>query len=222
MAKTLPVKRRARRDTKELRRALLDAARDLFAQHGYAGTSTRDIAKQADAVEPLIYKHFGSKNALFAAAVLEPLSDALNAQVERYRQGLMASQNSDQALKTFIDSMLSVVFAEKKLLIAFMDVTSFQGEDFFVQGAGSTMPVLIEHMHRLEEIGRSAATAAELDVDDWMMETRLSFAMIVATAIMEDLLFAPEERDRDRMRESVFKLLRHGLGGAAREREPEQ
>lgn len=213
MTRTAARTERNRRSTKELRKAILVAARDLFAAYGYAGTSTRDVAKRAGCVEQLIYKHFGSKASLFAAAVLEPLNEALAQQIERYQQGFMASESADDALRMFVDSMMSVVFAEKKSLLAFMNVVAYQPESF--SGGGTApMAILVEHMRKLEEIGRSAESGRELEVEDWMMETRLAVAMIMSAGILEDILFKPKERDRSRMRHSVFKLLRRGLGRA--------
>lgn len=47
------------------KQAILDAARPLFAQNGFHGTSVRDIARAADVSEALLYKHFPSKEAMY-------------------------------------------------------------------------------------------------------------------------------------------------------------
>lgn len=49
----------------ERRRSIIKAARPLFAERGFHGTSVREIAKAANVSEALIYKHFPSKEALF-------------------------------------------------------------------------------------------------------------------------------------------------------------
>lgn len=48
---------------------LLDTAVALFAEHGYAGATTADLAKAAGVTEPIIYRHFESKKALFIAVI---------------------------------------------------------------------------------------------------------------------------------------------------------
>jgi AcrR family transcriptional regulator len=59
-----------RRLTADERRAgILHAARKIFAQRGFHGAGTSDIAAAAACSEPMIYKHFASKQALFAAAL---------------------------------------------------------------------------------------------------------------------------------------------------------
>ncbi|SNS34162.1 TetR/AcrR family transcriptional regulator [Actinomadura mexicana] len=57
--------RRRKRDRKATRRRILDAARDLFGEHGYDGVTVRMIAARAEANTALVHRYFGSKAALF-------------------------------------------------------------------------------------------------------------------------------------------------------------
>ncbi|MGE5218629.1 MAG: TetR/AcrR family transcriptional regulator [Chloroflexota bacterium] len=47
--------------------AIVEAVQDVFAQKGFDGTTTRDLAKAAGVSEALLYKHFPSKESLYAA-----------------------------------------------------------------------------------------------------------------------------------------------------------
>lgn len=47
------------------RRKLLAAATEVFAEKAYAGATTKEIAKRAGVTEPMLFRHFGSKAALF-------------------------------------------------------------------------------------------------------------------------------------------------------------
>ena len=49
------------------RRALLDAARELFAEHGYAKTSTEEVVRRTAVTRGALYYHFRDKAALFEA-----------------------------------------------------------------------------------------------------------------------------------------------------------
>ena len=51
------------------RQSILDAARAVFARHGFHGAGTSEIARRAGCSEPMLYKHFASKQALFAAVL---------------------------------------------------------------------------------------------------------------------------------------------------------
>lgn len=53
------------------RRALLAAAADLFAEHGYDRTPVRAIAERAGVNQALLFRYFGSKEALFARVAAE-------------------------------------------------------------------------------------------------------------------------------------------------------
>jgi AcrR family transcriptional regulator len=63
------VARRPQARTTATRTALLDAALDEFAAHGFEGASTRAIAAAAGTHQPQINYHFESKEALWKAAV---------------------------------------------------------------------------------------------------------------------------------------------------------
>jgi AcrR family transcriptional regulator len=47
--------------------AIVEAVQDVFAEKGFDGTTTRDLAKAAGVSEALLYKHFPSKESLYAA-----------------------------------------------------------------------------------------------------------------------------------------------------------
>jgi len=49
------------------RAAILDAARALFAERGYDGTTIRDIARRVTIDPSMVMRYFGSKDELFAA-----------------------------------------------------------------------------------------------------------------------------------------------------------
>ena len=49
------------------RKAIVEAVRGVFAENGFHGTTTRELAKTAGVSEALIYKHFPSKVSLYTA-----------------------------------------------------------------------------------------------------------------------------------------------------------
>src|SRR3954454_25195541 len=58
---------RRERQARQTRGEILQAARQLFAQHGYSRTSVRDIARSAGVSAQTVYDSVGSKQALVAA-----------------------------------------------------------------------------------------------------------------------------------------------------------
>jgi AcrR family transcriptional regulator len=57
------------RDAAATRRALLAAARELFADEGYERTTVRALAERAGVNQALLFRYFGNKEGLFAEAV---------------------------------------------------------------------------------------------------------------------------------------------------------
>jgi AcrR family transcriptional regulator len=69
----------------ERRAAIIQAVRRLFADKGFHGTTTRELAEAAGVSEALLFKHFPNKEALYSAMLLAccPAKDA--AVVERLK-----------------------------------------------------------------------------------------------------------------------------------------
>ena len=62
---------RARLPAEERRAAVLDTACRVFGSCSYRGATTAEIAREAGVTEPILYRHFESKRALYLACVDE-------------------------------------------------------------------------------------------------------------------------------------------------------
>src|SRR3972149_10882479 len=65
------IKERQERDREAVRRAILDAARDLFVSEGYHNVSIRKIAERIEYSPAAIYGYFPSKDDIFFALAEE-------------------------------------------------------------------------------------------------------------------------------------------------------
>lgn len=72
----------------ETRRAILEAARRLFMQHGYRAVSTRRVAEACGLTQPALYHHFSGKEDLYVAVLV--------AEVGRLRGGLERIARRDE------------------------------------------------------------------------------------------------------------------------------
>jgi len=61
------MKRSARLNAEQRRQAIVAAVRSLFSEKGFHASKTRELAQAAGVSEALIYKHFPSKQTLYAA-----------------------------------------------------------------------------------------------------------------------------------------------------------
>ena len=60
---------RPRLPAEERRAAVLDTACRVFARCSYRGATTAEIAREAGVTEPILYRHFASKQALYLACI---------------------------------------------------------------------------------------------------------------------------------------------------------
>lgn len=61
--------RRVRLSGEERRRQIIEAAATLFSQKGFRGTTTREIAQAVGVSEAMLFKHFATKEDLYAAII---------------------------------------------------------------------------------------------------------------------------------------------------------
>src|SRR5436309_15945280 len=68
------IKERHERDREAVRRAILDAARELFVSEGYPNVSIRKIAEKIEYRPAAIYGYFPSKDDIFFAVAEEGIT----------------------------------------------------------------------------------------------------------------------------------------------------
>src|SRR3972149_4316194 len=61
------MKTSSRLSSEDRREAIVEAVKGVFAEKGFDGTTTRELANAAGVSEALLYKHFPSKESLYAA-----------------------------------------------------------------------------------------------------------------------------------------------------------
>lgn len=86
------------------RRAVLDAACAVFAQHGYHGATIEAVARLAGTPRPTVYELFGSKDELYGA-VIDVAADRV---VTRLSEAFTESQ--DFPLEAFVRHNFAAVF----------------------------------------------------------------------------------------------------------------
>jgi len=83
------------RDVK--RQDILKAAIELFAKNGFRGTTTRDLASQADVNEAIIFRYFTNKTELYRAILEEKVHQGDT----HYKEVEQMAQTSD--IQTFLE-----------------------------------------------------------------------------------------------------------------------
>jgi AcrR family transcriptional regulator len=94
---------RAKLTSEERRAAIIQAVRRVFAEKGFHGTTTRELADAAGVSEALLFKHFPNKEALFSAMLLACCKGEDHGKFER----LFALEPSTSTLVLMVHFMAS-------------------------------------------------------------------------------------------------------------------
>jgi len=103
---------RAVKPPHETRTRILDAAEELFMQHGFEATSMRLLTARAGVNLAAVNYHFGSKHALIEAVFrrrLDPMNVARIAQLERLEQAGPRAASIEAIIRAFIGESLRMI-----------------------------------------------------------------------------------------------------------------
>jgi AcrR family transcriptional regulator len=85
------------RERQQRRQGILSAARELFWERGFAGTTMPDVAREAELAPGTLYLYFPSKDALYAELLVEGY-DLLLAELRRCVRAKAAPRQQAEAL----------------------------------------------------------------------------------------------------------------------------
>jgi AcrR family transcriptional regulator len=106
------VKATSRLSAEERREAIIKAVRTVFAEKGFHGTTTRELAEAAGVSEALLFKHFPTKEALFSA-MHGPCADEQTSAEARRLMELEPSTSTLVLLVHFLASKMLLGLANK-------------------------------------------------------------------------------------------------------------
>jgi AcrR family transcriptional regulator len=195
-----PRPRRAYLKADERRRLIIEAAQRLFARSNLQGTRTRDIARAADVNEATLFQHFPSKEALFQAAVIEPLLETMQGMDERrkiYEAARSKAEMEELARASVAEHLQSVVKIFPLLLSALASDAEL--------GRRIWREQLAPLLHRR---GEAMAGIIKPDLDPDMVATAIFGAFF---AIAMDQAFGDGTRDMARTAEQVGRMLISGF-----------
>ena len=169
----------------EKQQRILSAALKVFAQTGYPGASMDAIAAEAGLTKPTLYKHFASKEALFAAVLAVPLDVMMLAFDTRTDKGLVAH------LHEFAWSYAETVMRPEFLSLARLTIGEAHrfpniGRDYQESGPDKVLAGLMAFMNDQRELGRLTFEDAELAAQD--------FWGLILSAPRNRALHVPTER----------------------------
>jgi AcrR family transcriptional regulator len=185
------------------RRRLLEAAREVFAEKGYRGATTREIAERAGLTEPMVFRHYGSKATLFERAAVEPVIAFMDEYSAEWGTREHGSLDPVDELHGFLKRLSDVLRGERELLLA-------------IQAAGEFDESLRPAADRVRDAFGRVATAFEslvevefsirgLRTPDPTAFVRVLIGLVLAMSLHFDWLTSGEDTD---MSLSLERLLR--------------
>jgi TetR/AcrR family transcriptional regulator len=197
---------RVRVSGEERRRQIIEAATTLFSRKGFRGTTTREIATAVGVSEAMLFKHFATKEDLYAA-IIEAKSH-----VERLMDTLVeAAERGDDAevLRTLAREMIARTRADPTL----MRLTFFSA----LEGHALSDMMFRSRVQQLDDflssyIARRIAAGAFRDIEP--MQAAWNFMGMVAyyTQLLE--LFrqkSPRHLTSDQAVEEMIQLFLNGV-----------
>jgi AcrR family transcriptional regulator len=202
------------RTESEARRKLLDAARDLFSEHGFGNTATRQIAARAGIPEAALYRHFGSKAGLFREAVFEPFGKFIADFSAKWSQSPPTHTASD-VLREYLEGLFRLLRANSAAAMTLLAARAHEPPGVAV--AEGQKRIMLEIIQPLEDLTRSEAAAFGYVGLNPAISTRASVSMVLAMALFKEWLFdddtpATDEEIIDELQSMILHGTAHRPG----------
>ena len=182
------------------RRAILEAAAEVFREQGFAGASMTAVSERAGGSKATLYRYFGSKEDLFVGMMLDAVLDHANAVFDTLRP----SDDLRRTLERFGASLLTLSLSEEALSVRRISIAegsrSGMGERLYDRGAKVLWSKMADFLAGEMRAGRLRPE------DPWMVAMHLR-GMLEADLVNRALIGAPFDARSKRLREHAAKAV---------------
>lgn len=176
-----------RRSSTEVRRLILQAALHLFAENGYAATSTLEIATRAGVAESVIFRQFGDKAALFSQAALEPFGQFIQKLESVWDEVDDAGSGDETFMLQLITELHRHVRSHKDELRSLLLTGSGDGQPTEISRAQQAFG---RSLNQALPVGAAWENDRGRQVPRLWLRIRLAIAMVTAMVLFEDWFLA--------------------------------
>jgi AcrR family transcriptional regulator len=134
------------------RQQIIEVARDLFANRGYEGTTTRELAEQIGINEALLFRHFPSKEELYWS-VLQHMID-MRGTKDRLREHIRSSMSDRETFIAVAQDILNRSVKLTRLLFYSVLEKHELSERFFSTHVIAYHEILAEYIRGAIQAGR--------------------------------------------------------------------
>jgi AcrR family transcriptional regulator len=200
----MPSRTRQTRPTSQERQAgLIAAAAALFAAKGFNGTTTKEIAKAAGVSEALVFKHFPTKQALYAAILAEKVT--VNELLEAVQES--AKKRDDRRVFTLIAGFRIRPGVDQTLLRLLL-FSALEGHELSEMFFGKHHKVLYDH---LSAYIRTRINEGAFRNVDPLLAARAFVGMAVHHRLLHEIFGVPMHRSHDETVNTYVDLFLTGL-----------
>jgi len=197
---------RSRRSREEVTELLRDAARALFAERGYAGTTTKEIARRAAVSETLLFRYFGGKAALFDEVVSGPFNGLMRHFMALHPAPEVHTTREEDS-REFVAAVYRLFRSNQDVLGALLAAPAQIGD-----GRPTTLHGLEAYFDaavaRLEQQYVLEGGHSEIDPQ---IAVRIGFGMIAAPVLLRDWLFPRGLPPGDVMADAIERMMSKAL-----------
>lgn len=200
------------------RARLLTVAREVFAEKGYRGATTRDIAERASLTEPMVFRHFGSKAALFEEAAVEPVVTFIDDYVAEWDAREHGSADAVLEARGFLAGLLEVLHSDRELLVAILAAGQF--DEALEPAAKRLQQAFGRVIDGFEKLIAAEFALRGLRTPDQPAFARVLLGIVVALALHADWLTLGENGRSvsfDRMLDEAARVAVYGVRPTQRE-----
>jgi AcrR family transcriptional regulator len=199
--------RATRRPRGEPRRLLLDAARDLFARQDYRSTTTREIAESARVTEPLLFRQFGSKAALFRETMVVPFTSFVD-DFGRTWQAVIPEETDEDELASYFVGQLYDVFVEHQGLVLTLLASEALSEEEMAEAGIADVRRALAVLGRISAEGMALRGMRSSRPD---LAAYTTVAMIAGMAALRSTYFGTKRPTREAIVEELTQAILHGF-----------
>ncbi|QGY42071.1 TetR family transcriptional regulator [Pseudodesulfovibrio cashew] len=141
---------------------ILIAAQELFARYGYAGTTMKMVAEQANVASGLVFHYFDSKENLFMVAG----SELVDTMIMVLRDKIADCRNGYEAMGTFVRAYLDFTVSNEKTFPTLIRCSPFSDDnpDLDRKKIGAKFRQLIDIIEEILRSGIEDGSIVDLPV----------------------------------------------------------
>jgi len=189
------------------RHLLLAAARDLFARQDYRSTTTREIAEAAGVAEHLLFRHFGSKAALFREALVVPFTTFVDEFSTTWSSVVPEETDEEEMAAEFVGQLYDLFVEHRGLVMTLWASDALSDEELTEAGIADIDRALA----LLGKIGAEGLDIKGMRTDHHDLAARSTVAMIAGMAAFQSTLFGGRRPARKVIVAELTQAILHGF-----------